>query len=80
MVDDSIAMRLRRRQFQLALNLLDQVGAGFLDGAKRDFYRGEVYRGFYRCPQDAAQEYAWIHTGKTRVDDTTRALRERPGA
>ena len=73
MVDASIAMRLRSRQFQLALNMLDQAGAGLPDRAKRDFYRGEVYRGFYRYPEDAAREYAWIHTGKTRVDDATRA-------
>jgi predicted Zn-dependent protease len=73
MLDDSIAMRLRHRQFQLALNALDQAGAALLDEAKFDFYRGEVYRGFYRYPEDAAQEYTWIQTGKFRADDVTLA-------
>ena len=34
------------------------------------FYLGEVHRGFYRYPEDAAREKYWIDTGKHQLNET----------
>lgn len=68
MMEDSLKTRLRNREYNLAMTILDEAGHYFADAVKIDFYRGEVYRGFVQYPEIAAREYHWIQTGQDRQD------------
>lgn len=69
MIEDSLKIRLRQREYNLAQVLVEQASAYFGDTSKVDFYLGEVYRGFYRYPEDAAREKYWIDTGKHKLNE-----------
>jgi len=71
MMEDSLKTRLRNREFNLALTIVNEAGGYFSDSVKIDFYRGEVYHGFYSYPEISAREYYWIQTGKDKADEAT---------
>lgn len=71
MMEDSLKVRLRNREFNLAKTIVDQADEFFSDSVKVDFYRGEVFRGYARHPEKAALEYQWILTGKDKADEAT---------
>ena len=72
MMEDSLKTRLRNREYNLALTIVEEAGQFFTDAVKVDFYRGEVYRGFVLYPEIAAREYHWIQTGKDRADEPSK--------
>ena len=67
MMEDNISIRLRQRQYQLAQVIIDQAAEYFSEEALLSYYRGEIARGNYLHPEDAAREQVWIDTGKTKV-------------
>jgi predicted Zn-dependent protease len=73
MMEDSMKIRLRNRQFNLAKSIADSASDYFSDQTAVNFYYGEVYRGFSRFPDDAAREEYWIETGKWKIDKDTQA-------
>lgn len=68
MMEDSLRIRLRNRQFNLAKTIVDEASDYFSDQTIVNFYYGEIYRGFSRFPDDAAREEYWIETGKEKLD------------
>lgn len=70
-MEDSLRTRLRNREYNLALTIVNAAGDYFADAVKVDYYRGEVYFGFARYPEKAAREYYWIQTGKDKADEAT---------
>jgi Zn-dependent protease with chaperone function len=68
MMEDSLKIRLRNREFNLSVTILDEAAEYFGNSAKIDFYRGEIHHGFYTYPEIAAREYHFIETGKDKAD------------
>lgn len=71
MMEDSLKIRLRNREFNLSVTILNEADAYFGDSAKVDYYRGEVHYGFYQYPEISAREYHFIETGKDKADKAT---------
>ena len=71
MMESSLRMRLRNKEFNQALTIVEEADNHFPDSAKKDFFRGEVYYGFYKHPKISAKEYYWIQTGKYKADEET---------
>ena len=71
MMEDSLKTRLRNREYNLALTIVNEAGEYFDNAVKVEFYRGEVYSGFARYPEISAREYHWIQTGKDKPDKNT---------
>jgi tetratricopeptide (TPR) repeat protein len=71
MMEDSLKIRLRNREFNLSVTILDEAEDYFGNSAKVDFYRGEIHYGFYKYPEIAAREYHFIETGKDKADRAT---------
>lgn len=69
MMEDSLKIRLRNREYNLGLSIINEASRYFSDSAKTYFYLGEVHRGFYRYPKDAARELYWINIGQAKVDE-----------
>jgi predicted Zn-dependent protease len=67
MMEDSVNMRLRNRQFNLAKVIVDEAAGYFTDQTAINFYYGEVYRGFAAFVDDAAKEDYWLETGKEKL-------------
>ena len=64
LMEDNVNMRIKARQFHLALNVLQAAETYYQNNARIAYYTGEVYRGMAKYPVDAAQEQYWIETGK----------------
>jgi hypothetical protein len=79
MMEDSLKTRLRNREYNLALTIINDADEFFADAVKVNFYRGEVHHGFAQFPEIAAREYYWIQTGKDKADKATeeKFIRER---
>jgi len=71
MMEDSLKTRLRNREYNLGLTIVNDADEFFADAVKVNFYRGEVYRGFAQFPKIAAREVYWIETGKDKADRAT---------
>ena len=71
MMESSLRIRLRNKEFNQALIIVEEADNYFPDSAKKDFFRGEVYYGFYKYPEISAKEYYWIQTGKHNTDVET---------
>lgn len=68
-VEDGVQLRIAFRQYQLALNDLTRAETYYERAPLIDYYRGEVYRGIGDHPFDAAQDQAWMSTGKKAKDE-----------
>jgi beta-barrel assembly-enhancing protease len=66
MMEDNLNMRLQARQFYLAQTIVDQAQIYYKGDHIISFYQGEIYRGLYLHPDDAAKEKYWLETGKHR--------------
>lgn len=79
MMEDSLKILLRNRDFNVAQVIVDEAESYFGNAAKISFYRGEIYHGFYRYPEIAAGEFHFIETGEEKPDEATlyRFQRER---
>lgn len=73
MMEDSLKIRLRDREFNHALTIVEEAAGFFPDNVKTNFYRGEVHYGFYFFPEISAREYHWIQTGEDEADEATKA-------
>lgn len=69
MVELNVKLRLRAKQYQLALRLLDEAEAYYQQQEKITYYRGEVYRQMADNPEAAAKEHAWLQERNMREED-----------
>lgn len=60
----NVKMRIKARQFQLALNILEQAENYYPNNVMLAYYRAESYRGMAKYPADAGREKYWLETGK----------------
>jgi tetratricopeptide (TPR) repeat protein len=63
-VEIGIQLRLASRQYQLALKDMGRAETYYEGAPLLNYYKGEVYRGIGDHPFDAAQDQAWMETGK----------------
>ena len=69
MVELNVKLRLRARQYQMALKLLDEAEDYYQQQDKITYYRGEVYRLMADNPEAAAKEHAWLQERRVREED-----------
>lgn len=69
MVELNVKLRLRAKQYQMALKLLDEAEDYYNQQDKITYYRGEVYRLMADNPEAAAKEHAWLQERRMREED-----------
>lgn len=69
MVELNVKLRLRAKQYQMALDLLDEAQTYYDQNEKITYYRGEVYRLMAEYPESAAKERAWLQERSVREED-----------
>lgn len=65
----NVKLRLRSKQYQMALDLLQEADAYYEEKTLITFYRGEAYRLMAENPAAAAKEEAWLQERKVTEED-----------
>ena len=74
LVELNVKLRLRAKQYQMALNLLDETASYYPHAETLTYYRGEALRLMAEHPMAAAREYAWLNEKSESEDDKKRFM------
>lgn len=66
----NVKLRLRAKQYQMTLDLLEEADQYYSEKTLITFYRAEAFRLMAQNPDLAAQEHAWLEDRKLTDEDT----------